>query len=277
LRESPGGVGAFCLSMQLGKHLRELWQLRIGVVVSVALASLAALWSVGSIGLLPPSFTPRQLEISTASTRALVDTPQSTVLDLDVNTYGFTAITNRALLVGNIMGSTPVRAYIARRAHLPADQLRITTPVTVDYPRPLASAGKRSTRDILKSPDEYRLNIQANPTVPIVDVYATAPTPEQAQQLANGAIDGMKDYLRDLAVVQQIKPAKQVHLEQLGRAKGGIIDPGISVKFAALSFFLVLAASSALSLFVVRIRRGWALEAQQERLRDLAPVGPRER
>jgi hypothetical protein len=260
--------------MQLGKHLRELWQLRTGVAVSIALASLAALWSVGRIGVLPPSFTPRHLEISTASTRALVDTPKSAVLDLDVNTYGFTAITNRALLVGNIMASEPVRAYIARRAELPADLLRVTSPVTVDYPRPLASAGKRKTSDILKSTDEYRLNIQANPTVPIVDVYATAPTPEAAQQLANGAIDGMKDYLRDLGRAQAIPAAKRVHLEQLGRAKAGTIDPGIGVKLAALSFFLALAASSALSLFVVRIRRGWAREAQQERLRDLSAAPP---
>jgi hypothetical protein len=260
--------------MQLGKHLRELWQLRTGVAISLALATLAALWSVGRIGVLPPSFTPRQLEISTASTRALVDTPTSTVLDLNVNTYGFTAITNRALLVGNIMASEPVRAYIARRANLPAEILRVTSPVTVDWPRPLASSGKRRTSDILKSPDEYRLSIQANPTVPIVDVYASAPTPQAAQQLANGAIDGMKDYLRDLARLQQIKPSKRVHLEQLGRAKGGVIDPGISVKFAALSFFLVLAASSALSLFVVRIRRGWSQEAQQERLRASPPEAP---
>jgi hypothetical protein len=255
--------------VQLGKHLRELGQLRVGVVVSLLVASLAAAWSVGRIGVVPPSFTPRHLEISTASTRALVDTPKSTVLDLDVNTYAFTAITNRALLVGNIMASTPVRAYIARRAGLPAGVLQITSPVTVDFPRPLATAGKRKTSDILKSPDEYRLDIQANPTVPIVDVYAQAPTPREAEQLANGAIDGMRDYLHDLAAKQQIPVAKQVHMEQLGRAKGGIIDPGISVKVAALSFLLALLASSMMVLWVVRIRRGWRDEAQQERMRDL--------
>jgi hypothetical protein len=256
--------------VQLGKHLRELWQLRVGVVVSLLVATLAAAWSVGRIGVFPPSFEPRKLEISTASTRALVDTPKSTVLDLDVNTYAFTAITNRALLVGNIMASAPVRRYIARRAGVPADVLQVTSPVTVDFPRPLASAGKRKTADILKSPDEYRLDIQANPTVPIVDVYATAPTPGEAEQLANGAIDGMRDYLKDLAAAQGIPESKQVHMEQLGRAKGGIIDPGISVKVAGLSFFLALLMSSGMVLWVKRIRRGWHDEAQQERLRDLA-------
>jgi hypothetical protein len=260
--------------MQLGKHLRELWHLKIGIVVSLALATLAAIWSVGRIDLAPPGFTPRKLEIATASTRALVDTPQSTVLDLDVNTYGFTAITNRALLVGNIMASEPVRRYIAARAHLPAEVLQVTSPITPDFPRPLATTGKRKMSDILKSPDEYRLSIQANPTVPIVDVFAEAPTAAAAQQLANGAVEGMKDYLNDLGVAQAIPVAKQVHLEQLGRAKGGVIDPGISVKFAGLSFFLVLAASGAMSLFVVRVRRGWQKEADRDRGGDGGRVTP---
>jgi hypothetical protein len=262
--------------MQLGRHLRELWQLRIGVIASVLISLLAALWSVGTIGLFPPKITARHLEMASASTRALVDTPKSTVLDLDVNTYAFSSITNRALLVGNIMGSEPVRRYIARRAHLPAEALQVTSPVTVDFPRPLTTspAGKKSTRDILKSPDEYRLSIQANPTVPVVDVYAQAPTAEAAEQLANGAIDGMKDYLADLGAAQAIPATKQVHLEQLGRAKGAVIDPGVSVKVALLSFFLTFAASSLMVLFVVRLRRGWAVEAARESQDAALPAVP---
>lgn len=250
--------------MQLGRHLRELWQLRVGLVVSVLIATLAAVWSVGKVGLFPPSVKPRSLEMAAASTRALVDTPKSTVLDLKVSTGDFQAITNRALLVGNIMASTPVRRYIGRRAHLPPEILQVASPVTVDFPRAIASSGKRSTSDILKSPDSYRLSISANPTVPIVDVYAQAPTPEAAQQLANGAVDGMKDYLRDLGAAQRIPPEEQVHLEQLGRAKGDVIDRGISIKVAGLSFMLVFAVSSAMVLFLARVRRGWAIEAERD-------------
>jgi hypothetical protein len=255
--------------MQLGRHLRELWQFRVGLVASLALALFAALWSVGRIGLLPPSFKPRALEMAAASTRVLVDTRQSSVLDLSVNTYDFRSITNRSLLVGNIMASAPVRGYIARRAHVPARVLQVTSPVTPDFPRPLASDGEKHNTDILKSPDEYRLSIQSNPTVPVVDVYAQAPTAEAAQQLANGAVDGMKDYLRDLGNTQAIPEDKQVHLEQLGRAKGGVIDPGVSKKVALLSFLLVFAASSAAVMFLTRVRRGWILEAQREPLAEV--------
>jgi hypothetical protein len=254
--------------MQLGRHLRELWELRIGLVASLLLAVFAALWSVGQVGVFPPSIKTRKLEIAAASTSVLVDTPKSTVLTLSVNTYDLRAFTNRSLLVGNIMASPPVRRYIARRAHVPADVLQVASPVTPDFPRPLASSGAKRSSDILKSPDEYRLSIQSNPTVPVVDVYAEAPTAAAAQQLANGAVDGMKDYLRDLAAAQGTRPSEQITLEQLGRAKGGVLDPGISVKVALISFLLVFGASSVAALFLARVRRGWVTEAKRDPLTE---------
>lgn len=258
--------------MSLGRHLRELWQFRLGLTAAAALALFAALWSVGQVSLLPPSIKSRNLEMAAASTRVLVDTPKSAILDLSVSTYDFQAYTNRSLLVANIMASPPVRGYIARRAHVPASALQVASPVTPDFPRPLANDGEKHSSDILKSPDAYRLSVQSNPTVPVADVYAEAPTVEAAQQLANGAVDGMKDYLRDLAASQQIPDKSQVHLVQLGRAKGGVIDPGISAKVALLTFLLVFAVASAAALFLVRVRQGWILEKRKsEALAAQAP------
>jgi hypothetical protein len=259
--------------MSLGRHLRELWRLRLGLAASLTLALFAALWSVGQVGLLPPSFKSRKLEIAAASTKVLVDTPKSAILDLSVSTYDFRAYTNRSLLVGNIMASAPVRGYIARRAHVPADVLQVASPVTPDFPRPLASDGEKHSSDILKSPDEYRLSIQANPTVPVLDVYAEGPNGEAAQQLANGAVDGMKDYLRDLGTSQAIPSTQQVHLHQLGRAKGAVIDPGISTKVALLTFFLVFGASSIAVLAIARVRAGWVLEARRDKPLANVPEG----
>jgi hypothetical protein len=245
--------------MRFGRHLRELWENRLGLIASVMLACLAALWSVGKVTIFPPGVKPRVVQMSAASTRALVDSPKSAVLDLGIATTNIQGMTNRGVLVGNMIGSAPVRAYIARRAHVPAELLQVATPVTPDFPRPLATSGKRSTKDILKSPNEYRLSIQANPTVPILDIYAEAPTVDAARALANGAVEGMEDYLYDLAAAQHIAPEQRVHLEQLGRADGGVLNPGVSVKLAILSFLLVFAASSAMVLVASRVRRGWQL------------------
>jgi hypothetical protein len=250
--------------MQLGTHLLELWRLRIGLIVCVLVALLAAAWSVDRIGLFPPSLEPRKLETAAASTRVLVDAPKSTVLDLSTDTYNFQSLTNRALLVGNVMASEPVREYIGRRANVSPDVLQVASPITPDFPRALASSGKKSTGDILKSPDEYRLSIQVNPTAPVLDVYAQAPTVEAAAQLANGAVDGMKDYLRDLGTAQSVPLTRQVRLEQLGRAEGDVINKGVGLKVAVLSFVLVFAAASALLLFLLRVRQGWDAAARQE-------------
>jgi hypothetical protein len=250
--------------MQLGAHLLELWRLRVGLIVCVLVALLAAAWSVDRIGLFPPSLKPRKLETAAASTRVLVDAPKSTVLDLSMDTYNFESLTNRALLVGNVMASEPVREYIGRRADVSPDILRVASPITPDFPRPLASSGKKSSRDILKSPDEYRLSIQVNPTAPVLDVYAQAPTAEAAEQLANGAVDGMKDYLRDLGTAQSVPLTRQVRLEQLGRAEGAVINEGVGLKVALLSFALVFAAACVLLLFLSRVRQGWSAAARRE-------------
>jgi hypothetical protein len=248
--------------MQLGLHLRELWRSRLGVAVSFALALLAAVGSQGRISLFPPGFESRTVQIGAASTRVLVDTPKSSVLDLGASSQDLTSMVNRALLVSNVMASEPVRQYIARRANVPAEVLRVASPVTRDWPRQLAQSGSpKKTSDIFKSPNEYRLNLKSNPTVPVIDIYAQAPTAEVARELANGAVTGMQDYLRDVGERQAIPVSQQVNLQQLGAARAGVVNPGTKMKLALLSFLLVFAASSAAVMFFGRVRRGWALGA----------------
>ena len=224
----------------------------------VGLALLAGLWSVQRITLVPPGVEPRTHEIATASTRALVDAPRSTLVNLGVNTNDLGGSVSRALLISNVMTSAPVREYIARRAGIPADAIQITSPITPDFPRPLSSRTKRySATDILKRPDEFRLSLHNNPTVPMIDVYAEAPTPDAAKRLANGAIEGTRDYLAALGAQQRIPPAERVLLRQLGAAEGETINDGIDLKVAVLSFLLVLFATSALAWLLGRVQRGW--------------------
>lgn len=258
--------------MQLGRHLRELWGHRTGLIVSILLALFAAVWSVGKISLFPPSVKPRVLNMAAANTRALVDAPTSAVLDMNVSTVNLQSMTNRGVLVGNVMASEPVRQYIARRAGLPAYMIQVASPLTPDFPRPLAASGKASPRDILKSPNQYRLSIQANPTVPILDIYSEAPTPDKAAQLANAAVEGMEDYLKDLARQQSVPAGRQVHLVQFGRAKGGVINPGVRLKLGVLTFLIVLGASSVTVLALDRVRRGWKLESMASRDANSATV-----
>jgi hypothetical protein len=263
--------------MQLGRHLRELWRLRLGVGLSFLLASLIAISSIDHVGLFPPKITSRQLEIAAASTRVLIDSPRSEIIDLRTDTYAFTSLTTRAALLGNVMASAPVREYIARRAKIDPQRIQAVAPITANVPRNLIEPGseKRSS-DILRSTDQYRLDIQANPTVPILNVSAQAPNKDAAERLANGAVDGLRDYLAALAVRQGTDPKKQVRLEQLGRARGGVINKGIGLQIALLSFTFVFTLSCCAVLFLARVRRGWsAAAADEDREQPTGPPSPR--
>ena len=251
--------------MRFGMRLRELWGHRLGLAVSLAIALLAAFWSIQKVSLFPPGVESRNLETASASTRVLVDMPKSLALDLSVQAIDIESLTNRALLVGNLIGSAPVRQAISERVGVPPDRLEISAPITREWPRAMQQAGtKRSTSDILRSPDQYRINVRANPTVPVLEISAQAPTAAAAERLADGAVLGAEDYLRELAADQNISKSKQVVLEQLGSAKGGVINEGVSVKVAVLSFLLALAASCTGVLLLARIRQGWAERAQAE-------------
>lgn len=244
--------------MQLGMRLRMLWHLKLGVIVSLLLALLAAVWSVDKISLSPLGLTPRSLEMATATTHVVIDTPTSTLLDLRQDTYSLEGLQNRTVLLGNVLASTQVEANIARRAHVPIELLRIQAPLTAAVSSPPAdSQNARRTSDILKSTDQYRLNLQANPLAPMLDIYAQAPNADAAAALANAAVAELQNYLNGLAATQQISRRFQVHPLVLGKAKGVVINKSIDWQVAFLVFMITFAVSCATAIYLGRVRAGW--------------------
>lgn len=247
-------------------RLRKLWRLKAWVIAGLLLACAAAVWSVQKVSLFPPGLSPRTVEIASAKTQVVVDMPKSTILDLRQDTYSLEGLTNRAVLLGNVMASAPVRESIARRADMPVDALQVTPPLTPEQPRATTASGsKRRTTDIFKSNDEYRISIQANPTVPVLYIYTQTPSAESAGKLANAAVEGLSAYLTDLAERQQTPPRKQLQLLQLGMATGEVINEEADWQVALLAFVLTFGAACAVIVFVSRMKRGWRLAALSER------------
>jgi hypothetical protein len=252
--------------MGLGMRMRELWRLRAGVVASALLALLAALWSVEAISIAPPGVSPRALKMATASTQVVVDTPRTALLDRRRDTYTLDSLTTRSVLLGNVMASQTVRDSIARRAHVPVEMIQIAPPLTPKQPRALAVAGdEKKTGDILKLNDQYRLNIEANPSVPILHVYAQAPSAETAEALANAVVDATREYLDDLARVKGTPDAERIRLVQLGRADGVVINGGIKWQMALLVLVITFTLACATVILISRVKTGWVLAARRER------------
>jgi hypothetical protein len=251
--------------MNVGARLRELWQIRGWMAACAAFALMISVWSVARVSLSPPGLSPRALEMATATTQVVVDTPQSTLLDLRQDTYSLDGLTNRALLLGNVMASPGVRADIARRAKVPFDALQVVPPLTGKQPRVLSEAGnEKQTTDILQLNGDYRLQIRANPTVPFLQVFAQTPTARSAGALANAAVGGMESYLATLSRSTRTPHKNQIRLTQLGEARGAVINDGIDRRVAGLVFVIAFAVACAAVIWSRRVRAGWRLAALVE-------------
>jgi hypothetical protein len=171
--------------------------------------------------------------------------------------------------------STPVLRYIGRRAGVPADAIRAQAPLTPDFPRPFTGVRDNpKTADLLRSTDQYRLNIQTDPAVPVIEIFAQAPTAKAAATLANASVDGLRDYLAEVARARATPVKDQVTLTQLGRASGTVINDGVRPQLAALSFLIVFALSAAFAVFLGRVRRGWSATDDESDPRGPMPPGP---
>jgi hypothetical protein len=111
-------------------------------------------------------------------------------------------------------------------------------------------------------------------------IVAQAPSAEQAETLADAAVDGLSDYLHAVAAREATPEKDRVRLEPLGRGRGVVINSGVRLQASALAFFIVFALSAAAAVFVGRVRRGWSQAAAEAREREHLPsaaVGGRER
>jgi hypothetical protein len=249
-------VLASARTMQIANHLRRSRRLEFGLVaISALIAFVVAAFSVGTISLFPPEFKGRNLEITSAASHVLVVAPPAS--RAPAGSSDFDALTVRADLLAKLMASQSVLERVGRRIGVPPNQVAAVSPITENVPSVLKEPDSETrANEILLSTRNYRLDIQAKPTGPIIDVYAQAPTPAEAQRLALAATDGLRDYLRALAIRDGVKPGQQVSLRQLGQPRGTVINGGGGIQIAVLTFLVVFALCCSFSLLVLRARRG---------------------
>jgi hypothetical protein len=252
--------------MRLGALLHQLWRHKGGVAACLAFAVLMSLWSLYHLSVFPPGLKARHLQIGAAATTVLVDAPKSKVVDLRANTQDLQSLTTRADLLSNVMASSPVRLFIARRAGVPINQVVATASLGTDLPRSALEPGsERRSSDLIRETDLYRLAISVNPAQPLIYVNSQAPTADGASRLANAAVDGLNDYLTMMADREGIAPPSRTRLIQFGRAQGGIVNPSVNLEIGLLTFLISFVVACAAFRVVLRVRHGWALDAARER------------
>ena len=125
----------------------------------------------------------------------------------------------------------------------------------------------------------FLIEIQARPQYPIIDIYAQAPTPLQAQRLADATVQGLKDYISSLASAHgQMKAAQQTQILELGQPQGEMISTGTKL-VAGLTFFAAFIISWCGLLLLRRWRRwraGEPLDRPRPARRVSVPKGLRQ-
>jgi hypothetical protein len=231
-------------------------KLPLAVAACVGAGLLASLASVAKIGLLPPSIEARSLAVAGAGARIVVDNPRSLVGDRLATDGDYQSLQRRAVLMGSLMTTPPVRAHIARLAGIDPDDFVGRTRVTANVQAVLIEPDSEQRATLLAEANApFRLEVHPDPVLPALSVYAQAPTVVQAERIANAAAPGLRAYLRALAIRSGTDPKDQVVLEQPGRARGAIINGGAKMEIFGLTFVFVLALAAFARLLVTKLRR----------------------
>jgi hypothetical protein len=250
-KAAVGSVG----SMKFGARLYTISRRRRTVGTALLVAVVACLVTLYQPSLSPPGLHSRQLRIGAASTELLVAEPN---LIVGGSSSDYDALVNRAILVGDVMASPPVLNEIGRAIGVPGKSIQASAPVTANVPRALIDPGSGgSATDIIASPDHYKLEIQADPSVPILHIYTQAPSAEGAIRFATASVQSVISYIKQMEASGSVPPSQQVHVEQLGTAQGGIANPGGTEQISFLVFVGTFAITLWFLVLASKVRSGW--------------------
>ena len=244
------------LVSKLRARIRRRWRLVASVIVGLA----AVVLSLYRVSLMPPSLHARGLTVAAASTTVLVDLKHSQSVDLAPSSNQLEALSTQADLVGQVLVTDPVLTDIGRLAGIDPSQIQATAPVTSNVPRTeIEPNSGANAAALIAAPDHFQLQVQVDPSVPILHIYAQAPSAPAAERLASASVQGLRDYLAQLSTSQTVSVRDQIKLIQLGTVYGGVVNSSASKEIALLAFLTGFATSMCGIAVVSRIRSGWRL------------------
>lgn len=242
--------------MELSRLLVELKSYKRWLIVGGVISFLAAVSTIASISFFPPSVKSKSVVFSSATSQMIVDSPQSSLGDLQSDLSPLTA---RAGIFARFMTSSEALNYIGQAAGIPGSEIEAEGPFEIGMPASVHTPSKLKDGKVVPAATKYRLRFDQNPDLPIVDIFARAPTTQEATRLADGAVTGLARYLNDLEAREGIAATRRVDIRQLGNATGGVVNPGANKKVAFLVFVIVFLLWCGLVLFAGRVRAGLRL------------------
>ena len=163
--------------------LREIWRCRLAVGVAAVVAILVGLALTYTVSLPPKS---RKYEVGIASSRILVDTPNSQVVT--VAPRGLETLGARATVLANVMTDGEIKTIIAGAAGLNPSELPLGSSPGRAPGRPLGGG---------REPGAYVLTARPatdpdNMPLPIIEIEAQAPRLRRRGAVGGRRIAGLR-------------------------------------------------------------------------------------
>jgi hypothetical protein len=221
---------------------------------------------VGSLTVMRPGIPPqsRQYDVGVASARVLIDTPNSQVVDLgqkeDVNAGVLPA---RAVLLANLLTTSPLRDEIAHRSRVSAKRLYATNDVAsapgTTTPAPTDGSAPPD------GPNAWALKADTDLSLPLITVHAQAPTPADAARLADSAVAVLRDHVASVSAQESVPAARQLVVKVLGGAQAGTETHGPSRLIGiALALFVFLLGCAGVMLLSTLASQWYAAQADED-------------
>jgi hypothetical protein len=242
--------------------LRVLWHRRLLVVV-VALVALLAGTAVAYRISFPPKLESRTYEVGVATSRILVDTPSSQVVE--VAPKGSDALGTRAGLIASLMVDGSVKAAIAKRAGLKPGQFDATSDsATADS---IATAPPKPRGYLLST---HVLTSTSGDALPIIEIQTQAADAGEASRLAQAAVLGLDDYLSSKAAQQRVPGAKRLQVSGLGTPQARDVRRGPRRLFALMAAIVVFSVGCGVIVALSRLARAWQAASDDDDAPDRA-------
>lgn len=228
--------------------LRELWRHRIAVAVFAVIALLCSSALAYRFSFPPQS---RKYTIGMATTRILIDTPASQVIE--VAPKGSDTLGARSSLLSSLMSQGEVKAAIARRAGLQPSQL-VAQDESASDPSVTPSAPPDPRRAYVMKTSV--MTNDAGTQLPIIQVDTQAPDVAHAASIASAAVDGLRGYLDAKAAVEGVGATHRLRVTSLGQPLVRESSHGPGVAMAVVAAMFIFGFLCSMLLLVSALARG---------------------
>jgi hypothetical protein len=198
-----------------------------------------------------------RLDLGVAATQVVVDFPSPSIVKRRALDQDIATLNKHAELYGRLLTTRPVLTAVAQRMRLRESDLSGVARLNTDVPQSLMQPeSEQRASQIVASRAPYRLEMQSDAADPVLYIYAAAPSPADAERLANAAVAGLQDALVALARRQGFDVANLPQLRQLGEPRGAATNARARIVVAGVTFTVVFGVVTSLLLGLLwRLRR----------------------